>query len=60
MGPLFGDLFDLNGDGYATPEEEILGMMMMEDIIAEEEKKKRAPWDDIEDGDEDEDGEDYW
>lgn len=57
MGPLFGDLFDLNGDGHATPEEEILGMMMLEDIITEEEKRKRDPWDDIGD---DEDSEDDW
>ena len=57
MEPLFGDLFDLNGDGHATPEEEILGMMMLDDIITEEEKRKRDPWDDIEN---DEDSEDDW
>ena len=29
---LFGNLFDLNGDGFAAPEEEILSLMMLDDL----------------------------
>ena len=59
---LFGDLFDFNGDGIATPEEEILGMMMVDEMMAEEQKRRRRDESeldlDLSDEDEDEDDED--
>ena len=59
---LFGDLFDFNGDGIATPEEEILGMMMVDEMMAEEQKRRRRDESeldlDLSDDYEDEDDED--
>ena len=56
---LFGDLFDFNGDGVATPEEEILGLMMMDDMMREEEKRHRGDLEVDFDDDLDEDGDEW-
>ena len=58
---LFGDLFDFNGDGVATPEEELLGLMMMDEMMEEEEKRHRDDLNDcFDDLDEDEGDSDEW
>ena len=60
---LFGDLFDFNGDGIATPEEEILGMMMVDKMMAEEQKRRRRDESeldlDLSDEDEDDGDDEY-
>ena len=37
---LFGGLFDLNGDGETTMDEELLGLMMMNECFQEEEEEQ--------------------
>ena len=32
----FGDMFDFDGDGQTSPEEEVLGLMMMDECFREE------------------------
>ena len=41
MESLFGDLFDLNGDGITTPFEEMLGLGMLEEMEREGNRKQR-------------------
>lgn len=53
---LFGNLFDLNGDGFAAPEEEILSLMMLDDLLRKEERAEAELWSDDEDELYDEDG----
>ena len=33
----FGDMFDFDGDGQTSPEEEVLGLMMMDECFRENE-----------------------
>ena len=39
MEPLFGKLFDLDGNGHVTPEEELFGYTMMKKM--QQEQKRR-------------------
>jgi len=41
---LFGNLFDLNGDGFAAPEEEILSLMMLDDLHRQEARAQTELW----------------
>lgn len=36
MGPLFGKIFDLDGNGHVTPEEELFGYTMMKKMQEEQ------------------------
>ncbi len=59
---LFGNLFDLNGDGFATPEEEILSLMMLDDLHRQEVQAQTELWwneDEPEDEDELHDEDDF-
>ena len=51
-------MFDLNGDGFAAPEEEILSLMMLDDLLRKEERAEAELWSDDEDELYDEDG--FW
>lgn len=54
--PLFGDLFDLDGDGTATFEEEVFGLIMTDEM--ERAREKRSGLFDT-DGFDDDFGEDF-
>ena len=43
MKPLFGNLFDFDGDGYASPYEELLGIEMLKS--AEKKQKNDCNYD---------------
>ena len=55
--PLFGDLFDLDGDGKATFEEELIGLHIMDEMERESGKNSDPFGDDGfgDDPDEDDD-----
>lgn len=44
---LFGRLFDFNGDGHASEEEEIFGMSMMDDYERKRKPKRKNDWSEI-------------
>ena len=47
MEPLFGDLFDLNGDGVATPFEEMLGLGMLDEMEKEDRRNRDDGFDEF-------------
>ena len=62
MEPLFGDPFDLNGDGITTPFEEMLGLGILDEMEREDRRKQRDIFTDdecVEFEDDDFDSEDY-